>query len=449
MTYTVRWKVDAHTFQRTFDTAKLAESFRSRLVVGIRQAEPFEIATGLPVGEVAHAPATTWLQHAMAFVDVKWPHASPCHRKGIAEGLVTATMAMLPEGGPQPAQLRMALQAWTFNTAVRAASPDLVPDMYAVAIAWAERQSPAVVDIATAARLRPVLDALALKLDGTPASPSTVARTRSAVYSAFQYVVEIDELAVNPMDKVVWKPPPHTDVVDRQAVVNPRQARVLLGEVARIYPSLEAFFACIYYAAMRPAEVRHLKVLDLDLPDDEASWGTLHLLGSTQTAGAARSYTGEATEDRELKHRARRATRDVPAPPELVATLRRHLARFPSGASGRLFVTRAGRGGVPVAPEYASPQAMGIVYRVWDEARRHALTASEYGSPLAKRPYDLRHAAVSLWLNAGVPATQVAAWAGHSVHVLLRVYASCIVGQDEAARMRVESAFRGPSLSST
>jgi integrase len=60
---------------------------------------------------------------------------------------------------------------------------------------------------------------------------------------------------------------------------------------------------------------------------------------------------------------------------------------------------------------------------------------------LAGRPYDLRHAAVSLWLNAGVPATQVAEWAGHSVHVLLKVYAKCIEGQDEVARRRIEEAL--------
>jgi integrase len=63
---------------------------------------------------------------------------------------------------------------------------------------------------------------------------------------------------------------------------------------------------------------------------------------------------------------------------------------------------------------------------------------------LAKRPYDLRHAAVSLWLNAGVPATQVSEWAGHSVNVLLRVYAKCVVGQDEASRQRVQAALREP-----
>jgi hypothetical protein len=32
----------------------------------------------------------------------------------------------------------------------------------------------------------------------------------------------------------------------------------------------------------------------------------------------------------------------------------------------------------------------------------------DQASPLARRPYDLRHAGVSLALNVGVPATEVA-----------------------------------------
>jgi integrase len=67
------------------------------------------------------------------------------------------------------------------------------------------------------------------------------------------------------------------------------------------------------------------------------------------------------------------------------------------------------------------------------------LTAEEFASPLARRPYDLRHAAVSTWLNAGVPATQVAEWAGHSVAVLLQIYAKCLAGQYELARKRIEA----------
>lgn len=57
-------------------------------------------------------------------------------------------------------------------------------------------------------------------------------------------------------------------------------------------------------------------------------------------------------------------------------------------------------------------------------------------------PYSLRHAAVSTWLNAGVPATRVAEWAGHSVDVLLRVYAKCIAGQQDEAKRRIDEATR-------
>ena len=65
-------------------------------------------------------------------------------------------------------------------------------------------------------------------------------------------------------------------------------------------------------------------------------------------------------------------------------------------------------------------------------------------SPLARRVYDLRHACVSTWLNGGVPPAQVAEWAGHSVAVLLKVYAKCIDGQDQIAKRRIEDALRDP-----
>jgi integrase len=78
---------------------------------------------------------------------------------------------------------------------------------------------------------------------------------------------------------------------------------------------------------------------------------------------------------------------------------------------------------------------------VWRKARAKALTPAQQRSPLARVPYHLRHAAVSTWLNAGVPAPQVAEWAGHSVHVLLKVYAKCIDGQEAAARRHIEAAL--------
>ena len=50
----------------------------------------------------------------------------------------------------------------------------------------------------------------------------------------------------------------------------------------------------------------------------------------------------------------------------------------------------------------------------------------EQGSVL--RPYDLRHSGVTWRLNSGAPATEVAVWAGHSVEMLMRVYARCVAG---------------------
>ena len=79
---------------------------------------------------------------------------------------------------------------------------------------------------------------------------------------------------------------------------------------------------------------------------------------------------------------------------------------------------------------------------VWDEARGEALIPAQYRSPLGRRPYDLRHAAVSPWLNSGVPATEVARRAGHGVAVLLKIYAHRIDGQATAANQRMAEALR-------
>ena len=86
--------------------------------------------------------------------------------------------------------------------------------------------------------------------------------------------------------------------------------------------------------------------------------------------------------------------------------------------------------------------APATVRKVWDRARRAALDNREYDSPIARRPYDLRHACLSTWLNAGVSPQRVAERAGHSVDVLLRIYAKCVAGEDEVANRRIADALR-------
>ena len=86
--------------------------------------------------------------------------------------------------------------------------------------------------------------------------------------------------------------------------------------------------------------------------------------------------------------------------------------------------------------------------RAWHTARRDALGSVLAATPLARRPYDLRHAALSLWLTAtGAPA-EIAARAGNSVTVLHTLYTHRLHSQQDAVSQQIEHALRtgSPSL---
>lgn len=432
-TYRVRWLVAREQFGQSFQTRALAESFRSKLVIAQREGVAFDEPTGLPEPMAREINSRTWYEHAIAFVDMKWPRAAAKHRRSIAEALATVTPALLAtdRGAPPADDMRRALYAWAFNKSRRDAGPP--PDDIASTVKWLEANTVKLTGLSDAALARKALDLLATRKDGKPAAANTLARKRAVFYGALRYAVELRLLDSHPMDHVQWIAPKSTDEVDRRSVVNPNQARTLLQAVQdhEHDKRLHAFFACMYYAALRPAEALHLRIHDCELP--KKGWGWLHLTGSTQHVGEGWGDSGSVREDLSLKHRGESAVRDVPAAPELVAALRWHVAEFGHAKDGRLFVSQA----YPYGPVSLNTYA-----RAWRQARKTALTPPQQASPLAKVPYHLRHAAVSLWLNAGVPATQVAEWAGHSVHVLLKVYAKCIDGQEEAARKRIEAALK-------
>jgi integrase len=91
--------------------------------------------------------------------------------------------------------------------------------------------------------------------------------------------------------------------------------------------------------------------------------------------------------------------------------------------------------------ERGGPFVEASARRAWARARLSALTEEQVHSPLARRPYDLRHAAASLWLNNGVPATEVARRLGHDVAVLLKIYVNCIDGQEGEINDRITAAL--------
>jgi integrase len=133
---------------------------------------------------------------------------------------------------------------------------------------------------------------------------------------------------------------------------------------------------------------------------------------------AGKEWTDSARnrDQRPLQQRARGEVRLVPCPPPLTALLHAHIQEFGVQPDGRLFVGERNGGELPTM----------TIGRVWRRARRAAFIPKVAASPLARTPYDLQHAAVSTWLNGGVPPTTVAEWAGHSVEVLFRIYAKCL-----------------------
>lgn len=284
--------------------------------------------------------------------------------------------------------------------------------------------------------LRQVLDAIARKTDGKPAAASVVSKRRRVLFNVVEYAVELGLLTANPPPGFKWKPPKASVGVDKPCVVNPVQARSLLaavGETQRGGPRLVAFFAVMYFSALRPEEAATVRKRNLSLP--EKGWGEVHLDEATPHAGSDWTDDGRQREQRQFKNRAKGESRTVPSPPELTALLHSHIAAFETGPDGRLFVG-----------ERADELSKLTYMRAWRAARRRAFTDDVAAGPLAATPYALRHACVSTWLNGGVPATQVAEWAGHSVEVLFKVYAKCLDGQDELARRRVLDAldYRDP-----
>ena len=429
-TYKVRWKVGKQEWKEPFRTRALADSFRAELLTATRKGEAFDVESGRPISAARPMEELRWFAFACDYIDMKWPSAAATYRRSLSEALTAITVAMLDSERDRPDSkvLRSALHRWAFNCA-RRDSPR--PADVAAALRWAERTAPPVSRLADPAALRRVLTGISTRLDGKSGAPTVVNQRRRVLYNVAEFAVERRCLRVNPLPTVKWKAPKSSGQVDRRSVVNPIQARVLLDAVRqtrRSGPRLVAFFGLMYFSALRPEEATNVRASNLDLP--ASGWGMVYLDRATPHAGREWTDNGRARDERQLKHRGAGESRAVPVPPELVALLRRHLDEFGTAPDGRLF-----------AGQRAEELPKITYLRAWRAARLLAFTAEVAATPLGATPYSLRHACVSTWLNGGVPAPQVAEWAGHSVDVLLKVYAKCLDGQDAIARLRVQQAL--------
>ncbi len=371
----VRWAVDGREHCKSFAAKALADAFLGTLKDAARDGKPFDPATGLPARprRAAAAPAT-WYEHARAYAQMKWPDLAAKSRRGTAEALTTITVA-LTEGhrkAADPDLMRRALFGYAFNSA-SAARP--VPREITGALEWIAKGSLPVSALEDPATVRTALNACARRLDGKPAAATTTRRKRAVLANALGYAIERRLLPVNPLDQIKWKASEVAETVDRRSVANPAQAGRLLKAVRGQGPRgehMEAFFGCLYYAALRPAEAVALRETDCVLPS--RGWGRIDLALSQPRAGTEWTDDGASREERGLKHRAPGETRSIPIPPVLVKMLRAHIARYGTGPGGRLF--RTARGGPLNDTGWGE---------VWQRARPKALTPAQQASPLARQ----------------------------------------------------------------
>ena len=195
------------------------------------------------------------------------------------------------------------------------------------------------------------------------------------MHRVLSYAVRKKRLDVNPLGKANlpegWSAPPAPeDIVDPRSVggadlvVDMLTATSYIGR--RQGPRFVAFYGCMFYAMMRPSEVIALTKEGCHLTTE--GWGRLIFADTSPAAGRDFTNDGRVHEDRGLEGRprqasARRATRNVPIPPELVTLLREHIAHFGTGEDGRLFRSE---NGTPIQPS--------TYYQVWTKTRALALT---------------------------------------------------------------------------
>lgn len=439
----VRWRTDTRPHAKSFQVSALADNFRSDLLQAAKSGELFEVESGLPKSMLEAATkraqqpeGTRWFDLARKYVSERWEEDAAKTREGIVDALATATLAMLDPRAQK-------LDRRKVRTAMRWAllPTENLPPEHAEVVEVLSKHTIPVADLATPEVAQRIRREIARKLDGTRAAPETVKGRRRKLNTAFEYAVDLGELPENPLrtvggKKVKEKKVARDAAIDPRVVANPEQVAELLTAVSYVGSynrsrgrRLVAFFATIYYAGCRPSEAVGLRRADCYLP--ETGWGRLTLSEARPQSEKKFTDSGEIHDRRGLKQREADATRLVPIPPVLVAILRRHLEQFGTGQGGLVFHT-----------ERRKPVGKSMYAKVWREARQLALTPEQAASPLAGVPYDLRHAALSLWLNGGVEPTDVAERAGDSVEVLFRWYAKCLDGRRERNNRLIEKALR-------
>src|SRR3954464_4140906 len=76
----VRWITGPREHSEWYATKALANSRRSDLMQAMRQGEPFDVDSGLPLSEIRRLNSMSFLEFARTYIGMKWPSAAATTR---------------------------------------------------------------------------------------------------------------------------------------------------------------------------------------------------------------------------------------------------------------------------------------------------------------------------------------------------------------------------------
>jgi integrase len=429
--YVVRWTVDGKAKARAFTHKTQAEHHRAQLLIAASNAEKFDEKSCEP--ESWNRSDISVAEYARTWLAENWDTWQPKSRRSTVEGLarllVSATHTKCPAKATVKAEVaaRAEVRAWLTAGLVSKTTDEekknaekAKTEIEPVEMpAWLAKHGDRLSDLSTTRCHEINLDILT-KDSGDPMAAATATRQRSTVISLLKAAVEAKHITAVPWPATKRKRTKTAKKSKRVDVAKlPKQAQALpLIDALRNSRSesegYRVLSAVCYFSGTRPGESRAVHIEKLTLP--ETGWGALEVDEAVKEAGDAYGTDGEDVDVTKTGEE-----RTVPLPPQLVAILCEYVG---DRTSGLLVHTKSGE---PVS------------HSNWARAWRRVQKAGGTDWCL----YDLRHAAATTMLSAGVQIGEVARRLGHSPEVLMRHYAGVLVGDEETSNARIEAALGG------
>ena len=292
---------------------------------------------------------------------------------------------------PDQRELHTALYQHAFNPA-RPAGPG-GSTCWRRSWCWAQQASLPVGCLSEPAVLRSAVEALTLRLDGSRAAANTIIRKRAVLHGALGYAAEAGLLPNNPLDTIGWQVPRSSAALDPWWWrAPPRSAHCWTRLPGPGWSSPPSSAACTTprFARRKPSPCASLTAHHLPGP----GMGMLRLSAATPRTASPHGPTAApamSSADSSTGRTGRSGWSQSPrfSPPCSAPTSRPTAAHPTAGCSGEPAAGRSANRStaVPGTPPVPSPSG-----------------PNSPPAGIARRPYDLRHAALSLWLNAvGTP----------------------------------------------